>query len=437
MARTRKSDYDREADRGGVYLRERYAQPRVHPSSDAARLPAEEAGQAAAPSRAGADVEPVARADHAAREEQGRRMQAPPQSVPLPDPLRLYRGGTLRGAVSAYETWGQLNSSRDNAILLFTGLSPSAHAASNEHDPSPGWWQRMIGPGLAIDTRRYFVICVNSLGSCFGSTGAASIDPLSGQPYRLNFPELAVEDIAAAGFHTTQVLGVKRLDSVIGASLGGMSVIAFAAQFPHAARRLISISGTPAASPFAIALRSVQREAIMRDPDWRAGQYSPDRPPRNGLTVARKLGTITYRSAAEWRQRFARKPLPERAPSRSSPFAPRFAVEGYLGAQAERFIRIFDPNCYLYLSSAMDRFDLAEHGGSYAAALRQVSCERALVIGVESDLLFPVDEQSAIAEAFRLNGIPVRLARLPSLEGHDAFLVDIPRFDAEIRDFLA
>jgi homoserine O-acetyltransferase/O-succinyltransferase len=432
----RKSDYDRQADRGGLYLRERRRELRVDSSGDAARLPAAEADQFPPPPQQ-ASVEPAARANQPAPDEQGRQTQAPPPSVPLPDPLRLYRGGVLRGAISAYETWGQLNSARDNAVLLFTGLSPSAHAASNERDPSPGWWQRMIGPGLAIDTRRYFVICVNSLGSCFGSTGAASIDPLSGQPYRLNFPELAVEDIATAGFHTTQVLGVKRIDSVIGASLGGMSVIAFAAQFPHAARRLISISGTPAASPFAIALRSVQREAIMRDPDWRAGQYPADRRPRNGLTVARKLGTITYRSAAEWRQRFARKPLTEGAAARSSPFAPRFAVQGYLEAQAERFIRIFDPNCYLYLSSAMDRFDLAEHGGSYAAALREVSCERALVIGVESDLLFPVDEQSAIAEAFRLNGIPVRLARLPSLEGHDAFLVDIPRFDAEIRDFLA
>ena len=144
-----------------------------------------------------------------------------------------------------------------------------------------------------------------------------------------------------------------------------MSVIAFATQFPRAARRLISISGSPAASPFAIALRSVQREAILRDPDWQGGQYAPDHPPRNGMRVARKLGTITYRSAAEWRQRFGREPLAGNAAAASSPFAPRFAVEGYLEAQAERFTRIFDANCYLYLSSAMDRFDLAEHGGSY------------------------------------------------------------------------
>ncbi len=357
-----------------------------------------------------------------------------PCTVALPDPFRLFRGGSLHQARIAYESWGELNPARDNALLLFTGLSPSAHAASSERDPSAGWWQRMVGPGLAIDTRRYFVVCINSLGSCFGSTGPASVDPATGERYRLSFPEVAVEDIAAAGMAAVRALGIERLAAVVGASLGGMSVIAFATQFPLAARRLISISASPAASPFSIALRSVQREAIMRDPDWQGGHYPPEHPPRAGMRIARKLGTITYRSAAEWRVRFGREPLTGNALS-MSPFAPRFAVEGYLESQAERFIRLFDPNCYLYLSSAMDRFDLAAHGGSAAAALRGVSAE-VLVIGVQSDFLFPIDEQAAIAEAFRANGTSVRFAPLPSLEGHDAFLVDIPHFDAEIRAFL-
>jgi homoserine O-acetyltransferase len=357
-----------------------------------------------------------------------------PRVVALPDPFPLYHGGSLRGAVIAYESWGALNAARDNAILLFTGLSPSAHAASNGQDPSPGWWERMIGPGLAIDTNRYFVLCVNSLGSCFGSTGPASIDPSTGERYRLGFPELAVEDIASSGRQAARALGIERLDTVIGASLGGMSVLAFATQFPHAARRLISISGSAAASPFAIALRAVQREAILRDPDWQGGNYVPDHGPRTGMRLARKLGTITYRSASEWRKRFGRDPLA--GTSSLSPFAPRFAIEGYLEAQAERFTRVFDPNCYLYISSAMDRFDLAEHGGSYAAALAQVSAHSALVIGVESDLLFAIQEQAAIAEAFRHAGIATHFARLSSLEGHDAFLVDLPPFDAEIRAFL-
>ncbi|HTW74179.1 MAG TPA: homoserine O-acetyltransferase [Steroidobacteraceae bacterium] len=380
----------------------------------------------------------AARAQHRVDLPQDRSPPMNEQStIALPDPFRLYRGGLLHRARVAYESWGRLNAARDNAILLFTGLSPSAHAASSETDPSPGWWQRILGPDLAIDTRRYFVVCINSLGSCFGSTGPASIDPASGERYRLSFPELAVEDIAAAGMATVRALGIERLDAVIGASLGGMSVIAFAAQFPHAARRLVSISGSPAASPFSIALRSLQREAIMRDPDWQGGHYPADHPPRSGMRIARKLGTITYRSAAEWRVRFGREPLAGNALS-MSPFAPRFAVEGYLESQAERFVRVFDPNCYLYLSSAMDRFDLSEHGGSAAAALRAVSAEQVLVIGVESDLLFPIDEQAAIAAAFRAGaaGTAVSFAALPSLEGHDAFLVDIPRFDAQIRGFL-
>ncbi len=357
----------------------------------------------------------------------------------------------LHGAHIAYESWGELNTARDNAILLYTGLSPSAHAAATEADPSPGWWQRMIGPGLAIDTRRYFVLCVNSLGSCFGSTGPASINPATGQRYRLDFPEIAVEDIARAGYEAARALGIDKLDVAMGASLGGSVAIALAALVPAGARRLISISGSAAASPFAIALRSVQREAILRDPDWQGGNYPPEHPPRNGMRLARKLpehpprngmrlarklGTITYRSATEWRQRFGRNPIDGNA-LRASPFAPRFAVEGYLEAQAERFTRVYDPNCYLYLSRAMDRFDLAEHGGSYRAALGGSGLDNALVIGVESDMLYPLHEQAAIAEALEQAGVTTRFARLPSLEGHDAFLVDIPRFDAEIRAFLA
>jgi homoserine O-acetyltransferase len=380
----------------------------------------------------------VGRNARASDSSRSRRVLPPmsePLSVALPDPFTLYRGGLLHEARIAYEAWGALNAARDNAILLFTGLSPSAHAAATERDPSPGWWQRMIGPGLALDTSRYLIVCVNSLGSCFGSTGAASINPATGDRYRLEFPEVAVEDIARAGYEAMRALGVERLNTVMGASLGGMSVLAFATQFPQAAARLISISGSAAASPFAIALRSVGREAILRDPDWQGGQYAPEHPPRSGMRIARKLGTITYRSAAEWRQRFGREPIAGNTHT-MSPFAPHFSVESYLEAQAERFTRIFDANCYLYLSSAMDRFDLAEHGGSYAAALRPVTA-RVLVIGVESDMLFAIQEQAAVAEAFRANSTATHFARLPSLEGHDAFLVDIPRFDAEIRRFLA
>src|SRR6185312_10394933 len=352
----------------------------------------------------------------------------------MPDPFPMWRGGALHGARIAYETWGTLNEARDNALLLFTGLSPSAHAASSPEDPSPGWWQRMIGPELAIDTGQFFVICVNSLGSCFGSTGPASDDPATGKPYRLTFPDLSVEDIARAGFETMRSLGIERLDTVMGPSLGGMVVLAFAAQFPGAARRLVSISGTAAASPFAIALRSIQREAITNDPAWKQGEYTADEPPRTGQRLARKLGTVTYRSAAEWAQRFAREPI--RADMRrDDPFASEFAVQGYLEAQARKFVTAFDANCYLYLSRAMDRFDLGKHG-EHDGVLRRSQLEQALVIGVESDMLFSIPEQRAVARAFQQAGVTTYFRPLHCIEGHDSFLIDIERFGREINRFL-
>ncbi|MBK6596494.1 MAG: homoserine O-acetyltransferase [Proteobacteria bacterium] len=355
--------------------------------------------------------------------------------IGLPDPFVLRHGGELRAAAVAYETWGRLNARRDNAILLFTGLSPSAHAASNSDDPSPGWWEGMVGAGRALDTDHWFVICVNSLGSCFGSTGPASIDPDTGRPYGITFPELAIEDIAAAGHAVVRALGIAQLDTVIGASLGGMTVLAYVAQFPTAAQRVISISGSAAARPFAIALRSLQREAITSDPDWQDGRYSTERRPINGMRVARKLGTITYRSAAEWQQRFGRAPrLPlkpdgERNDLPRAPFGAGFAVEDYLEAQAQKFSAVFDPNCYLYLSRAMDRFELA-------AALAPAQISAALVIGVQSDILFTPAEQREIATAFEAIGARTRLQILDSLEGHDAFLVDTEKFAVAIHEFL-
>jgi homoserine O-acetyltransferase len=377
-----------------------------------------------------------------------RKPAAPPSAVrfaALPDPFRLWKGGELRRAQVAYECWGTLNSERSNAILLFTGLSPSAHAASSTRNPEPGWWEKMIGPGHAIDTDQYFVMCVNSLGSCFGSTGPASLNPVTGKPYRLDFPELSVEDIARAGFEAARTLGIGQIDTVMGPSLGGMVVVAFAAAVPGGARRVISISGSSASSPFAIALRSVQREAVMSDPAWNKGQYSDnERGPQSGMRIARKLGTITYRSADEWAGRFARQgisPVGKRAVELAlkrvpEGFGPRFAVETYLESQAERFVRVFDPNCYLYLSRAMDCFDIAAHGAP-AEVYRRSGIARALVIGVESDFLFAITEQAQIAADMQAAGIDTRFAELSSIEGHDAFLVDLPRFDAAIRGFLA
>jgi homoserine O-acetyltransferase len=359
----------------------------------------------------------------------------------LPDPFHFWRGGALSDGRVAYETWGTLNPARDNAILLFTGLSPSAHAASSPADPTPGWWEKMVGPGKAIDTNSYFVICVNSLGSCFGSSGPASIDPATGLAYRLEFPDLSVEDIARGGYETIRSLGIQRLSAVVGASLGGMAVLAFAAQFANMARRVISISGSPAALPFASALRTTQRDAILTDPDWQEGQYSSEVRPITGMKIARKLGTLTYRSAAEWKHRFGRRPASDRVYGAQSPgrahFPAEFAIQDYLNAQADKFVSVFDPNCYLYLSRAIDRFDLSAHGGSPSAALKRAAVERALVIGVESDTLFTINEQRAVADAFEIAGTETEFVPLASLEGHDAFLVDIEPFAAAIGGFLA
>ncbi len=354
----------------------------------------------------------------------------------LPDPFPMWRGGVLHGARIAYETWGALSPARDNALLLFTGLSPSAHAAASADDPSEGWWEGMIGPGRPIDTRRYHLVCVNSLGSCFGSTGPASIDPATGAPYRVSFPDLSIEDMARAGFEVLRSLGIERAHTIIGPSLGGMVVLAFLAQFPGAARNAISISGTAAASPFAIALRSIQREAILRDPDWRGGSYADERPPATGMRIARKLGMMTYRSAAEWRQRFGRQAAAPELRGRE-PFGPEFAIQSYLETHAQRFVHSFDPNCYLYISRAMDRFDLAVHGPSIEAVFARARLERALVIGVESDLLFPLDEQRALAAALSQAGAATTFAPLDCLEGHDSFLIDLERFGREISRFLS
>lgn len=344
------------------------------------------------------------------------------------------RNGHLESPTIAFETWGELNFQRDNGILLFTGLSPSAHAASSEADPSTGWWEQMVGDSKPIDTTKYFVICVNSLGSCFGSTGPTSINPENGEAYGLNFPVLTIEDIAHAGHEVVKSLGLQRLHAVVGASMGGMTSLAYSILYPDMAQSLVSISGSPRAAPFAIALRSLQREIITSDPDWHQGNYPPEREPVMGMRLARKLGMLTYRSAAELEQRFGRELIPEERQTGAS-FGLDFEVESYLEAHANKFIGTFDANCYLYLSRAMDLFDVADHGGSVEHGLKRVGASRALVIGVDTDLLFPIDHQQRIADGLRDGRREVAFHALPSIQGHDAFLVDMDRFRPILCDF--
>jgi homoserine O-acetyltransferase len=355
----------------------------------------------------------------------------------LPSPFAMKRGGALHGAGVAYETWGTLDAARSNAILILTGLSPSAHAASHAANPEPGWWEAMIGAGKAIDTERWHVICVNSLGSCKGSTGPASIDPASGTPYRLEFPELSIEDVANAAHALVAGLGIERLACVIGCSMGGMSALAYLLLHPHSARSHINVSGAPQALPFSIAIRSLQREAIRLDPQWNHGDYDDEHYPDAGMRIARKLGVVTYRSALEWHGRFGRVRL-DGEHREDDPFGMEFQVESYLEGHARRFVRQFDPNCYLYLSRSMDWFDLAEYGhGSAIEGLGRIQVEHALAIGVATDILFPLQQQEEIADGLRLGGARAECLGLPSPQGHDAFLVDIERFSPAVAGFLA
>ena len=344
------------------------------------------------------------------------------------------RHGHLESPTIVYETWGELNFQKDNGILLFTGLSPSAHAASSEVDPSSGWWEQMVGESKPIDTTKYFVICVNSLGSCFGSTGPTSINPETGEPYRLAFPVLTIEDIARSGHEVVKSLGLDRLHSVVGASMGGMTSIAYAILFPEIAESVVSISGSARAAPFAISLRSLQREIIQSDPIWNEGNYDVTEEPVLGMRLARKLGMLTYRSAAELEQRFGRELIPEERQTGQS-FGLDFEVESYLEAHANKFIGTFDANCYLYLSRAMDLFDVADHGGSVEHGLARVGASRALVIGVETDLLFPISHQKRIADGLVDGRREVIFHSLESIQGHDAFLVDMDRFRPILCDF--
>ena len=364
--------------------------------------------------------------------------------VALPSPWPMKRGGALLGGRIAYETWGEPKAAGDNTILILTGLSPDAHAASSPGNPQPGWWEAMLGPGKPIDTDRWHVVSVNTLGSCKGSTGPASAHPEDGLPWRLRFPELSVEDCADAAAHALRALGIGRAACVIGNSMGGMVALALLLRHPGIAASHINISGAARALPFSIAVRSLQREAIRLDPDWAAGDYGADSYPESGMRIARKLGVITYRSSIEWDGRFGRVRFAPDDREIEEPFAHEFEVERYLESHAQRFVRRFDPNCYLYLSRAMDWFDLGDAApapcgdrqADALAALARIDLPLALAIGVHTDILFPLQQQQEIADGLAAGGCDAHCLALDSPQGHDAFLVDFARFGPAVRGFL-
>ncbi len=350
------------------------------------------------------------------------------------DNFAMKRGGVLPEVQLAYETWGERNARDNNSILLFTGLSPSAHAAASPEDPAPGWWEWMVGPGKPVDTTIYHVICVNPLGSCYGSTGPASTNPATGQPYGPDFPGLSIEDMSRSAHALVSLLGIRQLHTVMGVSLGGMTALAYAIEFADHVEQLVSICSAMRAEASAIAIRSLQREIIRNDPAWMGGRYTPDAGPVEGMRLARKLGIISYRSAQEWRERFGHERVPP-ASDRAEAVGPEFQVESYLEANARKFVSHFDANCYLSLSHCMDWFDVADFGGTDEAALAHITAPRALIIGVESDSLYPLHQQRALADLLCELGRDVEFVAMPSIQGHDAFLVDRDRFAPVLRGF--
>ena len=354
-------------------------------------------------------------------------MREASKTVKVDGKFVMHRGGFLESPTIAYETWGELKGKGENAIVLFTGLSPSAHAASSPGNPSAGWWEDMIGSGLPLDSDKYFIICINSLGSCYGSTGPASENPATGEIYRTKFPVLTLEDVAEGGYEVIRALGLEKVHTTIGCSMGGMTALAFCVRHPELGGGLISISSATRALPFSIAIRSLQREMIVKDPKWNNGNYDLADPPVVGQRLARKLGMMTYRSPREWQQRFGRERISLEMHS-DEQFFGDFAVESYLENHANRFTGQFDANCYLYLSRASDLFDFAEHGGSLAAGFKKLNLERAMVIGVETDLLFPVRQQDELAKGLAEVIPDTEFVHLDCIKGHDSFLVEMDAF---------
>jgi homoserine O-acetyltransferase/O-succinyltransferase len=350
------------------------------------------------------------------------------------DSLLLDCGATLAPVDVAYETYGELNSTRSNAILVLHAFSGGAHAAGVSHnDGKPGWWDNMIGPGRAFDTTQYFVICSNVLGGCKGTTGPASINPETGVPYGMKFPVISISDMVRLQKKLVNYLGVERLLAVAGGSMGGMQVLEWAVAYPEAVACAIPIATTSRHSAQQIAFNEVGRQAIMADPDWCEGDYFDKKPPARGLSVARMVGHITYMSDDSMREKFGRRfrtqePLPD--------FSSVFEVESYLRYRGSQFVDRFDANSYLYITKAMDLFDVTNGHASLAAALERTK-SRFLVISFTSDWLYPTYQSLEIVSALRGRNRDVAFCELQSNYGHDAFLVDVVEQTELIRGFLS
>jgi len=359
-----------------------------------------------------------------------------PEIIAFTEPLKLASGDTLAGYELAVETYGKLNAERSNAVLICHALNASHHVAGiAADDPSNiGWWDNMVGPGKPVDTRRFFVVGINNLGSCFGSTGPASVNPATGKPWGASFPVLTVEDWVHAQARVADYLGVQRFAAVMGGSLGGMQALSWAITLPERLAHCVVIASTPRLSAQNIGFNEVARRAIISDPDFHGGDYYAHQTvPRRGLSVARMLGHITYQSDDDMAERFGRT---QRAPGEDGAYRygydVEFEVESYLRYQAEKFTRYFDANTYLLLTRALDYFDPARmHGGDLARALAPATADF-LLASFSTDWRFPPARSREIVSALLQNERPVTYAEIDAPHGHDAFLLNDPRYHAVV-----
>ncbi len=350
-----------------------------------------------------------------------------------PRELILKSGEKLGPITLAYETYGEPDAQKSNAILIFHALTGDAHAAGwHKGDKKPGWWDTMIGPGKAFDTNRYFVICANVIGGCKGSTGPASINPATGRPWGLGFPVVTIEDMVVAIKHLIDHLGIERLFCCAGGSMGGLLALKWSVLYPESSRSFILIACNYRHTAQQIALHEVARQAIMSDPDWQGGDYYGKTIPARGMAVSRMIGHITYMSEASMEEKFGRKLIKKE--KLGYDFSHDFEVESYLNYRGTSFVQRFDANSYLYLSKALDYFDLSEEGN--LVDMFQGVRGSFLIVSFSSDWLYPPYQSKQLVRALKANDIDVSSIEIQTSYGHDAFLVEVDGQSRLIRNFL-
>lgn len=349
-----------------------------------------------------------------------------------PHEMLLESGEKLGPITLAYETYGTLNAQKSNAILVLHAFSGDAHAAGyHAGETKPGWWDCMIGPGKAFDTDHYFVICSNIIGGCKGSTGPSSVNPATGRPYGLDFPAVTVGDMVQAQRYLIDYLGIDQLLTVAGGSMGGMQALQWVAAYPERVRSAIPIATAAKHSPQQIAFNEVGRQAVMADPNWNEGHYYDGVPPASGLALARMVGHITYMSDISMGEKFGRRIRDDRSPFK---FGSHFEVENYLHYNGDKFIERFDPNSYLYITKAMDYFDLSE--GRPLHEKFQGLRASLLVLAFKSDWLYPAYQSQELVRACKLAGVDATYCEIHSTYGHDAFLLEVDEQSHLVKHFL-